>query len=91
MKSNRKIVTGVDPSKLWTRYLMLSTVDIQLCCFLAGIYVCVHLFGCQNKSTCFAGSPQELAVKRLVTLKLKRRIPMESVERWKDINIHDIN
>ena len=28
-------------------------IAIQLCCFLAGIYVCVHLFGCQNKSTCF--------------------------------------
>ena len=26
---------------------------IQLCCFIAGIYVCVHLFVCQNKSTCF--------------------------------------
>ena len=25
-------------------------MDIQLCCFLAGIYVCVHLFVCQNKS-----------------------------------------
>ena len=21
--------------------------------YIAGIYVCVHLFGCQNKSTCF--------------------------------------
>ena len=30
-----------------------TTSIIQLCCFLAGIYVCVHLFGCQNKSTCF--------------------------------------
>ena len=26
---------------------------IQFCCFLARIYVGVHLFGCQNKSTCF--------------------------------------
>ena len=26
----------------------------HVCCFLAGIiYVCVHLFGCQNKSTYF--------------------------------------
>ena len=32
---------------------LLHNMDIQLCCFLAGIYVCVHLFGCQNKSTCF--------------------------------------
>ena len=31
----------------------VHNMDIQLCCFLAGIYVCVHLFGCQNKSTCF--------------------------------------
>ena len=30
-----------------------NIIIIQLCCFLAGIYVCVHLFGCQNKSTCF--------------------------------------
>ena len=29
------------------------TTWIYNCCFLAGIYVCVHLFGCQNKSTCF--------------------------------------
>ena len=42
------------------RYILTSTIpdfssflDIQLCCFLARIYVCVHLFGCQNKSTCF--------------------------------------
>ena len=33
--------------------LEVHNMDIQLCCFLAGIYVCVHLFGCQNKSTCF--------------------------------------
>ena len=32
---------------------LLHNMDIQLCCFLAGIYVCMHLFGCQNKSTCF--------------------------------------
>ena len=32
---------------------LLHNMDIQLCCFLAGIYICVHLFGCQNKSTCF--------------------------------------
>ena len=32
---------------------LLHNMDIQLCCFLAGIYVCVHLFGCQNKSMCF--------------------------------------
>ena len=31
----------------------IHNMDIQLCCFLAGIYVCVHLFGCPNKSTCF--------------------------------------
>ena len=28
-------------------------MDIQLCCFLAVIYVYVHLLGCQNKSKCF--------------------------------------
>ena len=33
--------------------LEVHNMDIQLCCFLAGIYVCVHLFDCQNKSTCF--------------------------------------
>ena len=33
--------------------LEVHNMDIQLCFFLAGIYVCVHLFGCQNKSTCF--------------------------------------
>ena len=33
--------------------LEVYNMDIQLCCFIAGIYVCVHLFGCQNKSTCF--------------------------------------
>ena len=33
--------------------LEVHNMDIQLCCFLAGIYVCVHLFGCQNKSTRF--------------------------------------
>ena len=34
--------------------LEVHNMDIQLCCFLAEIYyVCVHLFGCQNKSTCF--------------------------------------
>ena len=27
---------------------LLHNMDIQLCCFLAGIYVCLHLFGCQN-------------------------------------------
>ena len=32
---------------------LLHNMDIQLCCFLAGIYICVHLFGCQNKSKCF--------------------------------------
>ena len=32
---------------------LLHNMDIQLCWFLAGIYVCVHLFDCQNKSTCF--------------------------------------
>ena len=32
---------------------IIHNMDIQLCCFLAEIYVCVHLFGCQNKSTCF--------------------------------------
>ena len=26
---------------------------IWLCCFLAGIYACMRLFGCHNKSTCF--------------------------------------
>ena len=29
---------------------LLHNMDIQLCCFLAGM--CVHLFGCQNKSLC---------------------------------------
>ena len=33
--------------------LEVHDMDIQLCCFQAGIYVCVHLFGYQNKSTCF--------------------------------------
>ena len=33
--------------------LEVHNMDIQLCCFLAAIYVCVHLFGCQNKSACF--------------------------------------
>ena len=33
--------------------LEVHNMDIQLCCFLAGIYVGVHLFGSQNISTCF--------------------------------------
>ena len=37
----------------WDGFAVFSFLDIQLCCFLAGIYVCVHLFGCQNKSACF--------------------------------------
>ena len=32
---------------------LLHNMDIQLCFFLVGIYVCVHLFGCQTKSTYF--------------------------------------
>ena len=35
-------------------------MDIQLCCFLAGIYVCVHLFGCQNKSHVFRNSSLQM-------------------------------
>ena len=33
-----------------------SFLDIQFCCFIARIYVCVHFFVCQNKSTCFQKS-----------------------------------
>ena len=33
--------------------LEVHNMDIQLCCFLARIYVCVHLFGCHNKSMSF--------------------------------------
>ena len=34
-------------------YLRVLYLSLQLCCFLVGIYVCVHLFDCQNKSTFF--------------------------------------
>ena len=49
-----------------------SFLDIQLCCFLAGIYECVHLFGCQNKSMCF----QKLKSSNVLYARVRQMMPV---------------
>ena len=50
--------------------LEVHNMDIQLCCFLAGIYVCVHLFGCQkfkSSNVFYARARQMMPVAKLDT------------------------
>ena len=49
-----------------------SFLDIQPYCFLAGIYVCVHFFGCQKKSTSF----QKLKSSNVFYVRARQMMPV---------------